>query len=147
VVGGVKLIREVGGAGGLRLTTIGLISLSVVVVGEGAVVVTEFSIVDGELAITLTLGLRGGLGLGGGSDHTGGGGLISIFGLEGAGVGSLNMVGFCVGFLVGLSVTFMISITFSKLNLRASFFVICRLEHLFSWQSRTKTLLTVSKNG
>ena len=90
------------GAGGVRLTTTGLISE----VGEGFVDAGEISsVVEGRLPVKVTPGI------GGGCDHTGGGGLISIFGLEGAGVGSLNAVGFCVGFRVGLSVIFIISIT------------------------------------
>lgn len=127
------------GAGGERLTTIGLISeVDKGFVAEG----DDISSVDGRLSVTLPLGLGGAC-----CGHTGGGGLISIVGLDGAGVDSLNTVGFCVGFLVGLSVVFIISITLSKLDLRKSLFVTCKLEHLISWQSRTKTLLTVSMNG
>ena len=126
------------GAGGERLTTIGFKSeVEKGFVAEG----DDISSVDGGLSVTLPLGV------GGGCDHTGGGGLISIFGLDGAGVDSLNTVGFCVGFLVGLSVVFIISITLSKLDLRKSLFGTGKLEHLMSWQSRTKTLLTVSMNG
>ena len=92
------LIRGLGGAGGFKLTTVGLVA----VVGEGA---------GGVIEIARGGGVGMGATTGGGCDHAGGGGLISTFGLEGAGVGSLYVVGLCVGFLVGLSVTFKISNT------------------------------------
>ena len=155
---GISVGRSVGDLlGGLRLTTIGLNMSS----GEGAGAVSE--VLGFGLTDSLPLGLGGVSGfsdddeglellfatvaLGGGCVHTGGGGLITISFLEGSGVGALYEVGLGVGCLVGLSVTFIMSITLSKLSLLASFLVIWRLEHLVSWQSRTKTLLTVSMNG
>jgi len=99
VVGGVILTRGLGGAGGFKLTSVGLLA----VVGERAGGVNEISVGAGGFKITLLPG--------GGCDHAGGGGLISIFGLEGVAVCSMYAVGFGVGFFEGLSVVFIISNT------------------------------------